>query len=249
MPSSVIAAVTAVGSFITAGAATGAVAATVGGAVVGAAVGGVVSAVSGGNVLKGALTGGLVGGLAGGLGSALSGGAGTAASSLAGESGALAGAAGRTAMQAVGDEFMADIVGNGISSSLVGDSVGSTLAGAAANNATGGLAGSLTNAMWTKAGIDAVGGMAKGYYANQAAEDEAERDKENRKVTWDASINPAAPTITKKDIATMTTPDKQSMSYRVFQGNTLDIPTPKVQQATAQTAKPAVPTVQKVVIG
>ena len=194
--------------------AAGAVASTVvTGALVGAAVGGISAAVTGGNVLKGALVGGVVGGVSAGIGAAVGGAAGGLARGVSGAAGTMAtsGANAPGAYDVAGDQFMQPYQ---VESSL--PTIQSSIGSPSGQQQGGGFLSSPAGGMVMKAGIDMVGGMAKGYAAADAAK-ELEESRVKSRAATPAGSKPATFTMVKDDVAQMTAPDQQAMSYRVFQ--------------------------------
>jgi len=187
MPTTLIAAATAIGSFV---GASGVAATVIGGAAMGAVAGGVISAVSGGDVLKGALIGAGVGALAGGVG-------------------AYFGGVGEAVTPTVEglDAFYtaAPMVTNATTSAL--PSV------IAPTTGTGLLSSEYVKGAMIMSGMDFAKGAAQAYGAADAAEEnrkaEAEAERERRTATVAPSANTHADLSFTKD-------ESQAMSYRNF---------------------------------
>jgi hypothetical protein len=185
------------------------------GAVAGAAIGGIAAAVSGGNILKGALTGGLIGGIVGGIGYAIAG-----PGMLMSSGAPIAGASGSTTIAGEAVTGMGAVTG-GVGAAAASQAAGATAAAAGTATAESSIAAAMSKGMLMKAGLDTVSGMAKGYMAGDQQKESQEWQAQQKVATF-APVKPLTPTVSGKnfserDIPTMSTPEQQAMSYRVFQ--------------------------------
>ena len=120
----------AVGSWITAGAATGVMAGVIGGAIVGAAIGGLTAAITGGDILQGvlfgaiggAITGGFAGYAAAGAGAAGAGG-GTTVTTAAGNTVTTVGGSANASLQAAEAAMLGGNAGGGVASATIGQTL------------------------------------------------------------------------------------------------------------------------------
>lgn len=171
----------AVGSFVTAGLATGVTAAVIGGAVIGAAIGGLTAAITDGDIGKGMLFGAIGGAVTGGVASLAGGGGGAISgttSSIGGGTTTFAEVAGASA----GGIWEAG--GTTIASSVLAEGgVAGATQGLAAAGATGVL-----DSIGAQVGIGALTQGVKGYLMAGASEDQAESQAQQTKEIMETKL-------------------------------------------------------------